>query len=358
MEREPKSYFFNIEEKLIDEINNANSSIIIAVAWFTSKILKDALISKKVNNPNLIIEIIVDNNKINDKYFFNYEDQFLEVGIILKEKVQRRFLHNKFIIIDEKIVINGSYNFSKNAKSNLENIIINYSERISKNFKRQFEYITQENYIDENVKLLFRYPEFAQKMLSTYYEFTQKEYKKYSGKIKLGYCFTHPNGFSDELKYEPGLIFNKKVKLEPRIRNEFKLPIQKSIIKNWLFHNSLRFNYESHLESAGDINDEEFWSEFSSDMEGLDKYLNDYFKRKEDNTFNANELEKMIVEQHIDIVIEDDLWSSNFQPYLNKQIVEELFLSFNNIKKQIGFLGNYEEAPNLKNRVGKGESHP
>ena len=39
-------------------------------------------------------------------------------------------MHNKVIIIDDRIVVTGSYNFSENAESNDENMLILESSRL------------------------------------------------------------------------------------------------------------------------------------------------------------------------------------------------------------------------------------
>jgi phosphatidylserine/phosphatidylglycerophosphate/cardiolipin synthase-like enzyme len=39
-------------------------------------------------------------------------------------------LHDKVLIIDHKIVVTGSYNFSRNAETNDENTLIIYDERL------------------------------------------------------------------------------------------------------------------------------------------------------------------------------------------------------------------------------------
>mgnify|MGYP003617536417 FL=1 len=78
---EIKPYFKGIEEKIIEIISSSNNSIYIAVAWFTSKKIKEALITKGTLNKKIDIKIIVDDNYINDKYFFDSTNLFNYVNI-------------------------------------------------------------------------------------------------------------------------------------------------------------------------------------------------------------------------------------------------------------------------------------
>ena len=49
------------------------------------------------------------------------------------------FMHNKVIIIDDRIVVTGSYNFSENAESNDENMLILESSRIADVYTQYFD---------------------------------------------------------------------------------------------------------------------------------------------------------------------------------------------------------------------------
>ena len=93
-------YHTNIEAILVENISNANDSIIIIMAWFTSKVIKDALITVKTKKPKINIKIVVDTNEINDKYFLNYKDKFESIGIQIFKKVNNSFLHDKILVID------------------------------------------------------------------------------------------------------------------------------------------------------------------------------------------------------------------------------------------------------------------
>lgn len=50
-------------------------------------------------------------------------------------------MHNKYCIIDNKKVIDGSYNWSNNAKYNLEHVIVIESRTVAKMYKDNFNTI-------------------------------------------------------------------------------------------------------------------------------------------------------------------------------------------------------------------------
>lgn len=327
---EPKVFFKGIEKKLIECISSTEKSLYIAMAWFTNKEIKESLIALKKKKPDVIIEIVVDDNFINDNHFSNTETEFKAVGIIIKKNVTGIFLHHKYMISDHKTTITGSYNYSKKANWNLENIIVVNSSNVSNYYFRLFQFLTNENYKDENILLLFDYPEFAQSIISTYYNFTKKEYNKFKEKIEFGDCFTYDNGLGDSLSYYPGLVFNQKVKWNKEITSEFELPINKEIIKNWIESENVNLTldfYRGKEDLYHLINDE-----LKENIESLEIA----FKRKIDKIISSDNIEDLI-KNEVNIIIEDDLWLMNFEPFINKEIINEVFEKIKPTENNIWF---------------------
>lgn len=54
-------------------------------------------------------------------------------------------MHNKYCIIDNKIVIDGSYNWSNSAKKNEEHIFVVESELVANLYKENFKRLMDEN---------------------------------------------------------------------------------------------------------------------------------------------------------------------------------------------------------------------
>ena len=321
MGKDPKAYFSGIEKKLIELIDESEKSIKIAMAWFTSPEIKNCLTQKKISNPSIEISIVVDDNDINKDYFFNSKSRFEKVGIEIRKKVIDRFLHHKFMVIDETIVITGSYNYSKRANSSLENIVVINSSKLSSNYSRIFEFLTNSNYLDENVQLLFDNPRFAQEIISTYYQFDEDEYFKYKDKIKIGDCYTHFNGMHDVIEYNPGLIFNpilsKRNYYEDKFA-EFSIPIKKEDIKRYIKDRNESIILDSFL------GEEESYHLINGELEKNEKSLKKYFKRKMEKTYRYSKLERLI-KDGVDIILEDDLWVNNFEPFLSRELIGKIF---------------------------------
>jgi len=315
---EPKVFFKGIEKKLMEYISSTEKSLYIAMAWFTNKDIKESLISLKKTNPDVVIEIVVDDNYINDNYFSNTESDFKSIGIKIQKNLTGRFLHNKYMVIDDKTTITGSYNYSKKANWNLENIIVVDSSNLSNYYFRLFQFLTNGNYKDENILLLFDYPEFAQSIISTYYNFSKKEYNKFKEKIEIGDCFTHDNGLGDSLSYHPGLVFNEKVKWNKEITSEFELPINKEIIKNWIESENMNLTLDYYRGK------EELYHLINDELKENTKSLEVAFKRKIEKIIPSDDI-KELIENKVNIIIEDDLWLMNFEPFINKEIINEVF---------------------------------
>ncbi|NFO12108.1 DUF1669 domain-containing protein [Clostridium botulinum] len=132
----------NIEEVIIKNIHEAKKEIFIAVAWFTSKTIMDELNNLKRRGIN--IKVIINNNESN-KNFNTYK--LMNVCSELKKVIMPKrkntsysnFMHNKYCIIDNEKVIDGSYNWSNNAKYNLEHIIVIESIVVAKMYKENFD---------------------------------------------------------------------------------------------------------------------------------------------------------------------------------------------------------------------------
>lgn len=321
-----KSYFSGIEEKIIELISSAQKKVYIAVAWFTSNEIKNALLD--LNNSKVIdLKVLVDDNETNRKYYFGNEE--FNPIYVKSKKFSKEFLHHKFILIDEEIIITGSYNLSNKARKNLENIVVITSPRLYDNYSRIFRFLYEDIYIDGNVELLNKYHDFARNLLSTYYKFSKKEFVKYETKIEMGQFYSYFNGYNDQYSYSPGLIFNESIKLKNVSTTDIfhknyhpvegrKLPIDKNTVKQKIKDNQINNIIDSFSEY------EDLYHLINDEVHNAEKSLEHYFERKIDSCYTCSELEKLI-NSDIDIIIEDELWKTNFSPFLNKVIVENIF---------------------------------
>lgn len=129
-------HFNQIQQSIIEQINLAQFTIWVAVAWFTDKILFGCLVAKK--NQGVNVQVIIIDDEINRNSGLPYEKYF-ETYRIKKTEKYENIMHNKFCVIDLKTVIHGSYNWTKRAQFNNETIsTIANKRKTAEEFAEQF----------------------------------------------------------------------------------------------------------------------------------------------------------------------------------------------------------------------------
>ena len=162
-----EAYFENIKSELQLELSNAKHSIYVALAWFTDNDLLNILI-ESAEKKKLNVQLLIFNDEINfGTYgipFVNLKNAGGEV-FIAKENL----MHNKFCIIDERIIITGSYNWTKKANNeNNENIVIIKDDiRLAKSYITEFKKLTgnNENYFEEQISKVIKRLQLIQKFI-------------------------------------------------------------------------------------------------------------------------------------------------------------------------------------------------
>ena len=137
--------FTNIQEELIERINQSKDSLKIAVTWFTNHDLFNAVI-KKLDNPAYKVTLIVLNDRINNsKQGVNFQ-KLIDCNGSFYYSSFDKMVHDKFCIIDDKIVITGSYNWTYKAEYiNWENVVIMESTEAVKAYSEEFNKIIQKH---------------------------------------------------------------------------------------------------------------------------------------------------------------------------------------------------------------------
>jgi phosphatidylserine/phosphatidylglycerophosphate/cardiolipin synthase-like enzyme len=131
-----------VRKHMIDVIDEAQYSIVIMAYSFTSDDLADAIIDRYKDGVS--VHGVMDADQIKSNSGGEYED-FLKAGIDVQQDTIPGQMHHKVIIIDEQIVIMGSYNFSGNAeKRNDENVLIIHSSEAAQQFLQAYEMIEME----------------------------------------------------------------------------------------------------------------------------------------------------------------------------------------------------------------------
>lgn len=108
------------ENALVKEIDGAKSEIRILAYNFTSQPIVDALIAAKARGVD--VQVVIDHKALHEKKCV--AEQLLLAKIAVFDDEAHPIQHNKVTVLDGKLVVTGSYNYSVNAKKNAENLLI------------------------------------------------------------------------------------------------------------------------------------------------------------------------------------------------------------------------------------------
>jgi hypothetical protein len=130
-----KAHFENIAGVLLQALQQARRSIDIAVCWFTHRDLFDALLERLDQgvSVNLVLEYDTQNIRENGLDF----QRFVALGGKLWGAKAAGLLHHKFVIIDKKTLLTGSFNWTYN--SNAENLLLLEEPELLASFRQAFD---------------------------------------------------------------------------------------------------------------------------------------------------------------------------------------------------------------------------
>jgi hypothetical protein len=149
-----KPFFQNIRKQILSELNQAEKEIVVAIYWFTNHDLFDKLCQKKENG--ISVSLIVHNDFINNRDNGLNFQKFIDLGGELYFSDADNPMHNKFCVIDGKVLINGSYNWTYFAESkNNENVLLIKNEEATiQAFRTEFDSLKNRlEIVDKVVKL-------------------------------------------------------------------------------------------------------------------------------------------------------------------------------------------------------------
>jgi phosphatidylserine/phosphatidylglycerophosphate/cardiolipin synthase-like enzyme len=128
-----------IEQVIISRLKTAQSSIYFLAFSFTSDPIADALLDS--TRRGVRVTGVMEESQVNSNTGTEYENLRLG-GVDVRLDGNRRNMHHKVFIIDERIVIVGSYNFSASAeRRNDENLLIIDDPELASRFLSEFQTI-------------------------------------------------------------------------------------------------------------------------------------------------------------------------------------------------------------------------
>lgn len=123
-------------DKIVSQINGAKDNIVIAMYSFTSRPIAQSLVEAAKRGVD--IRVCIDGTDPDYRYS---KDKYLEEKDIPVKLIKGKgLMHNKFCVIDDEIIITGSFNWTARAdRENDENLLIIRSQEIAKEYKTKFE---------------------------------------------------------------------------------------------------------------------------------------------------------------------------------------------------------------------------
>lgn len=134
--------FFN--EEILKQVQNnltlAKQNVKIAVSWFTNYTLFKQV--KEIAKSGIKVQLITNNDLTNNGGYCLDFNELINVGVEISLVEYPHLVHHKFCIIDDVIVLNGSYNWTRFSAKNYENImVISGDGAVVRQFTDEFEEI-------------------------------------------------------------------------------------------------------------------------------------------------------------------------------------------------------------------------
>lgn len=121
---------------IVDEINAAHTCIYVQAYSFTSAPIAEALV--QAHRRGVPVTVILDKSQRTEHY--SSATFLAHAGIPVYIDAAHAIAHNKIILIDNAIVITGSFNFTKAAEEhNAENLLILYGTTLYPKYYANFQ---------------------------------------------------------------------------------------------------------------------------------------------------------------------------------------------------------------------------
>jgi len=154
----------NPQKAIIKNINQAEAFINIAIYVFTDKEIAASLINAQ--DKGVKVRVYLDKSQIESTYSIS---RFLVQKVIkVRISTNNYIMHNKFAIIDNRLLLTGSYNWTFSANNrNDENLMVIDDLEIIEIFQNQFVNLWTNKYSLERTRQLYQIAKVDFPFLST-----------------------------------------------------------------------------------------------------------------------------------------------------------------------------------------------
>lgn len=126
------------QQAVVTQINKAQKSIDIAMYSFTSREIAQALVAAKQRQVK--VKIVLDIAQIKDLY--SKSRYLMSKGFNVKFHMGPGLMHNKFAVIDDQVLLTGSFNWTITAdKRNTENLLVITDKDLAQKFTKEFKHL-------------------------------------------------------------------------------------------------------------------------------------------------------------------------------------------------------------------------
>jgi phospholipase D len=134
-----KAYMCHVEDCssiIVHELGSAKTSVVFAAYTFTETSIGTAVILAHMNG--ISVKGVIEKQNINSAS--SQFQRFLDQGIDVKPDRNSALMHHKFFVIDNSVVITGSFNPTKAAdESNDDNLVVIKNREMAKKYAKEFE---------------------------------------------------------------------------------------------------------------------------------------------------------------------------------------------------------------------------
>ncbi len=168
-----KAYFSDIENEIVLRLKSARKSIKVAMAWFTNPVIFETLLRQC--KKGVSVTLLINNDRINNRIDGLPFDKLIQNGAELHVVNAPSLIHHKFCIIDDQIVIDGSYNWTILAeRNNDENIVVMEHGNVIETFIDAFKkLISQYSLV---LRMPDEIPDKPEYDVCSYHNFNSQEY--------------------------------------------------------------------------------------------------------------------------------------------------------------------------------------
>lgn len=122
--------------KLVTILLEAKQNLDVCVFTINCRELADATI--QLHKSGVVVRVLTDDEQMGSTG--SQIEKFRREGIQVRHDLSSFFMHHKFVVIDRKRLVNGSFNWTRQAVTgNRENVVISSDKQLVEAFSEEFE---------------------------------------------------------------------------------------------------------------------------------------------------------------------------------------------------------------------------